>query len=254
MRVLPVIDLKAGLVVRGVGGNRHEYQPIASRIVSSALPVPVARAYREAFGLHELYLADLDAIAGMEPSWQTYSALENEGFQLWVDAGLAAGTVERLASLGVPNIVAGLESMPGPDALAELLLLLGPERVVFSLDMKAAQPLGDSAGWSIPDPFEIACHAIRLGIARVIVLDLASVGAGEGVPTLALCKRLQERFPNVQQTSGGGVRDVNDLKLLKQTGVACALVASALHDGRIARADIEAVADSSIESPSNKRC
>lgn len=239
--MLPVIDLKSSLVVRGMGGKRHEYRPIESRLASTPLAVPVARAFRQHFDLHELYVADLDAIAGKEPAWEIYEDLHSDGFQLWVDAGLAPGTAERLASLGVTSVIAGLESLPGPDALAELLPLRGPDRVVFSLDMKAAQPLGDSAGWTSPDPFHIATDAIRLGVNRLIVLDLAGVGAGRGVPTLPLCARFRAQFPAVQLTSGGGVRDGNDLQRLKQVGVDCAMIASALHDGKITRADIEEI-------------
>ena len=244
MQILPVIDMKAGFVVRGVGGRRDEYRPVQGRLVSSALPLAVARAFRDSLGLHEIYVADLDAIAGSDPAWKVYEDLVTEGLLLWVDAGFQQGRAERLASLGVHSVIAGLESLAEPNALAELIQRLGTDRLVFSLDLKADRALGNSTGWSSPDPFHIATDAVRLGVNRVIVLDLTGVGAGEGVPTLSLCARLRAEFPDIQLTTGGGVRDVNDLRLLKQAGVDYALVASALHDGKIARADIETMASS----------
>jgi len=45
MRIIPVIDLMHGQVVRGIAGQRHTYQPIQSRLVASADPMAVARAF-----------------------------------------------------------------------------------------------------------------------------------------------------------------------------------------------------------------
>jgi phosphoribosylformimino-5-aminoimidazole carboxamide ribotide isomerase len=64
MRVVPVLDLKGGHVVHGVGGRREEYRPVVSRLTDSSAPADVATAFRDRFGLSELYVADLDDIAG----------------------------------------------------------------------------------------------------------------------------------------------------------------------------------------------
>ncbi|HEV7223801.1 MAG TPA: hypothetical protein VGN42_13930, partial [Pirellulales bacterium] len=60
MQMIPVIDLMGGLVVRGVGGRRHEYRPIESRLCAGANPAAIARALREQFAIDEIYLAELD--------------------------------------------------------------------------------------------------------------------------------------------------------------------------------------------------
>ena len=41
--VIPVIDLKDGVVVRGVAGRRDEYRPIESRFASDPRPATVAQ-------------------------------------------------------------------------------------------------------------------------------------------------------------------------------------------------------------------
>ena len=76
MRVIPVLDIKDGLVVRGIGGRRDEYRPIASKLTASCQPVDVARAFRDLLGLEEIYLADLDAIAGARPAWDIYREIQ----------------------------------------------------------------------------------------------------------------------------------------------------------------------------------
>jgi phosphoribosylformimino-5-aminoimidazole carboxamide ribotide isomerase len=239
MRALPVLDLKNGLVVRGVAGRRDDYRPVISKITPSAVPVDVARAFRDHFGLAELYLADLDAIAGTPPALGTYDKLHRDGFRLWIDAGIREEKVARvLATAGIEGIVAGLETLAGPETLWRLCQEHG-ERLVFSLDLKGGRPLARSPAWKSPDPWAIARQAVEAcGVRRVVVLDLARVGVGEGTGTESLCRQLAEQFPHVELTAGGGVRDLNDLRRLGQCGVARVLVASALHDGRLTRQDL----------------
>ena len=75
MRVIAVLDIMGGVVVRGIAGRRSEYRPIRSSLCSSSEPAAVARAIVERFGLQEFYIADLDAIAGGEPAWGVYEQI-----------------------------------------------------------------------------------------------------------------------------------------------------------------------------------
>jgi phosphoribosylformimino-5-aminoimidazole carboxamide ribotide isomerase len=243
MRVFPVLDLMGGQVVRGIAGRRHEYRPVVSRLSASARPLDVARAFRDHFGLTHLYLADLDAIAGQAPALNVYARLQADGFRLWVDAGIRkAADGEVLAKVGIGGVVAGLESLAEPAALAELCQGLGPERVLLSLDLKEGRPLADLHVWEAADAVSITARAVRCGVRRLIVLDLARVGVATGTGTEDLCRMLMGAFPMLEVVAGGGVRDVADLRRLWQCGVAGALVASALHDGRLSRADLDSLA------------
>jgi phosphoribosylformimino-5-aminoimidazole carboxamide ribotide isomerase len=239
VRVVPVLDLRGGAVVRGVAGPRAEYRPVVSRLTASADPRDVARAFRDHFGLDELYVADLDAIAGHPASLATFEDLRALGFRLWVDAGLrdAAGAGPLLAA-GVATVVAGLETLAGPQALAGLVGLCG-ERLLFSLDLKGGLPLGLPGVWKGDSGWTVAGEAVRLGVRRVLVLDLARVGVGTGTGTEDLCRRLRSGFPSLEVVAGGGVRGPDDLARLRACGVDAVLVASALHDGQLKRQDVK---------------
>jgi phosphoribosylformimino-5-aminoimidazole carboxamide ribotide isomerase len=239
MRIIPVLDLQAGHVVRGVGGRRQEYRPLVSPLCPSSRPLDVARAFRERFGFTELYVADLDALAGASPALDTYAGLRADGLRLWVDAGVReAAAAAALAAAGVERIVVGLETVAGPTVLRETVGRLGAERVVFSLDLKQGVPLGDLSAWQRPDAWSIAEQALALGVRHLLVLDLARVGERGGTGTDALCARLAAAYPDVYLTAGGGVRDLADVQRLRRCGVAAVLVATALHDGRIRPEDI----------------
>jgi phosphoribosylformimino-5-aminoimidazole carboxamide ribotide isomerase len=238
MRILPVLDLMNGVVVRGVGGRRDQYKPIASKLTTSVQPLDVAHAFRQHFSFDELYVADLDAIAGGEPSTSTYLHLLAEGFRLWVDAGIGpdGGHLNLLAAAGVTNLIAGLESLSGLDELSRLLACYSPSRLIFSLDLKNGEPMGED-GWCGRDPWCIAEQVIALGVERILALDLASVGSSRGTATEGLCARLRTSFPTLEITAGGGIRGADDLRSLQRIGVDNVLIASALHDGRLQRVD-----------------
>jgi phosphoribosylformimino-5-aminoimidazole carboxamide ribotide isomerase len=238
MQVIPVIDLMDGLVVRGVGGQRHAYRPIESQLAPDARPASVARALRSA-GFRSVYVADLDAIAGRAPAWSLYEDLLGAGLDLWIDAGLtSAGQAAQMREFrfqgrSIAAIVGGLESVPGPAILADLLAAVGPDRFIFSLDLKRGVPLAASPAWQGLSPGQIATVALRAGVRRMILLDLAAVGMDQGPSTVPLCRALRCLDPRLQIISGGGVRGQGDLAALAQSGCDAALVASALHDGRL---------------------
>ena len=240
MRVIPVLDLKGGCVVHAVAGRREKYQPIRSVLVDSAVPLEVAAAFRHVLGLQELYVADLDAIGGSEPACGTLEALVNLGCQLMVDAGVQdQERAERLVESGVSRVVLALESLPDPAVLDRLLCAIGQDRLVFSLDLRAGEPLGPRVAWGFASGLEIAERVVCSGVRQMIVLDLAHVGTGSGPGTVPLCCQILDRHPTVELICGGGVRDVADLHRLGTTPIAGVLVATALHQGRITRADLE---------------
>jgi phosphoribosylformimino-5-aminoimidazole carboxamide ribotide isomerase len=230
MRVIPVIDLKSGAAVHAVRGERERYRPLRSKIVAGSDPVEVARAVRERFGLDELYVADLDAIAGGPGHREVVAALAREA-ALMVDAGVAdAAAVRRLLELGAGRVVIGTETLVNEAALERLRRELPDAPLVLSLDLRAGRLLS-------PDPELVQLGAVEAlarlapsGVREVIVLDLERIGSGAG-PDVALVRELCAHFAELELLAGGGVRHADDLYALAEAGAAGALVATALHGG-----------------------
>ena len=243
-----------GQVVRGKAGQRQEYRPIQSLLSVDARPTSVGCALAEA-GFRTTYVADLDAILGGSPAWSIYETLMRSGLELWVDAGLStAAQAREMANFEVDArplsaIVAGLESLRSPEELAAMRRTLGAERLIFSLDMKNGAPLGGPE-WGDLAARQIAILALRMGVRRMLVLDLASVGMGRGTGTEPLCRELRSLDRGLEIITGGGVRSLADLRSLKAAGCDAALVASALHDEKFNAADCVSLRDS---RPSGRR-
>lgn len=241
IRIIPVLDLKAGRAVHAIGGDRAHYRPLRSRLHPSCDPLEIARGFRDLYHFGELYIADLDAIAGMPPALSLFQAIRSLGLDLWVDAGLRDRTMlPPLLNAGISTLIVGLETVRGPVALAGIISEVGPDRLVFSLDLRAGLPLfaEGRARWGTTDPFSLARSVMTLGVRRLVLLDLARVGTGRGTGTLALLARLRELDTSTEITVGGGIADRDEVQTLERAGANNILVGSALHDGRIDSTDL----------------
>ena len=242
MQIVPVIDLARGRAVHAVGGDRNRYQPVRSLLTGDASgnPLILLQAIRRHFGLGEIYLADLDAIQGGPIQRATIRELAAERGALVVDAGtwLPGGALDVL-SCGPGQVVIGLETLRSFGDLAAIVRALGPERIWFSLDLKMGRPLLHPALGSAASSLDVAAlvrQATATGVGQILLLDLGRVGSGEGVD-LRLLEGLRRLLPAERLWVGGGVRGREELARLNDMGCDGALVASAIHAGRVTADD-----------------
>ena len=249
MNIIPVIDLLNGVVVRGVAGQREKYRPICSLLAPSPDPSVIMNAMRQTFGLQQFYIADLDAIQHQRLNRCTIAELSEPDVSLMVDRGVRSeADVEELLDLGVDRVVVALETLAGLHSAAQLLTRFGSEQLVVSLDLQNGRLLTACEDWQDGSPRQIARQLSEVGYRQFIVLDLATVGTNQGVPTLELCRHLHASLPDTTLVTGGGIRGVDDLCELRQSGVAAALVASAMHDGRLSAEDVQSILNGSDDN------
>ncbi len=91
VRIIPVLDLKGGEVVRAEKGQRDRYRPMVTPLAASSDPVAVAEGLRTLFPFGTFYIADLDAIEGRPPNHDALARLRRmqDEPELWLDAGFA---------------------------------------------------------------------------------------------------------------------------------------------------------------------
>lgn len=243
-----MLDLSRGLAVHAQAGDRSRYATVQSVLAPGADgdPVVLLRALRESLGATECYVADLDAIQGgaIQRTILRELAQFETGFAgpLLVDAGTRhpGGTLEVLAC-GASEVVIGLESLHAFADLRAIVEMVGPSRVVFSLDLRLGSPIlhpamHDASG-TRPDAASLALQAVDAGARSVLVLDIGRVGTGVGVD-LGLLESLRRRLPSERLLAGGGVLTRRDLDRMRDAGCDAALVASAIHSGRIGAVDL----------------
>jgi phosphoribosylformimino-5-aminoimidazole carboxamide ribotide isomerase len=250
MRLIPVLDLKGGIAVHAVRGERARYVPVQSVLAPSADPVGLARAFLTKLGCRDCYVADLDAIQGQADHGRVIRAIAEVGVAVWLDAGISApADAIRAIDRGAARVIVGTETLRSAESLDAIVSVL-PRRpaaraptgeqglgaqtstCVLSLDLRDGRLLGGSPVIEDFDAIDLAALAWTAGIQSFIVLDLARVGSGGGVQTGTAVK-LRAALPAAEIIVGGGVRDTADVRELARAGFDGVLVATALHTGAI---------------------
>ena len=222
IRCILALDLKGGIVVHGVRGERDLYRPIHeySRIVSTSDPFDVIRSLKP----NETYVADLDRITGTGDNLPAIARISRLTDTI-VDAGIAgqqdAAEVRRAAG----RIILGTET-----ATILLIEALQGDDAIVSVDMRHGQMMAADPALR-ESPLDVVKKLNSLDLGGIILLDVARVGSGEGVDLELLRQAVStSRHPVIV---GGGVRDVQDLERIERSGAAGAIVASAVHAGSI---------------------
>jgi phosphoribosylformimino-5-aminoimidazole carboxamide ribotide isomerase len=245
MRVVPVLDLKGGVAVHAVRGERDAYAPVRSVLSASPDPVAVARAYRERLGATACYVADLDAITGTGDHGPVIRAIAALGLAVWLDAGVATpAAARRAAACDAARVIVGTETLRDPRDLPALIEAARDRPrgadCLLSLDHRAGQLLGGSPAVAGTEAIALAAAAWVAGIRAFIVLDLARVGARTG-PETEPARKLRARLPDAEVVVGGGVRGAEDLRALARAGYQAVLVGTALHTGVLGPQELAAI-------------
>jgi phosphoribosylformimino-5-aminoimidazole carboxamide ribotide isomerase len=233
MDVIPVIDVRHGVAVAAVRGQRADYRPLATPLAAGSDPVAVARGYAALFTFSVLYVADLDGIEGRGRDVGLAAKLGAAlpGTRLWVDDGTVVNqAAQRVAAHSGTTLVIGTESLGAPEDVVALRAL--PRNAyVLSLDFRGDDFVG-------PPP--VLAEA-EYWPDNVIVMTLARVGAGEGPDTVRVAE-IAKRAVDRRVYAAGGVRGRGDIQALHAAGAAGVLVATALHRGTLKAGDLEEIA------------
>lgn len=234
VQLIPVVDLKGGLVVHARRGERDAYAPIRSSLTAGAEPVDIASALLQLHPFRVLYIADLDAIGQRGSNLRAIEALRDAfpWIELWVDAGIAdPRALREWQRRRLGRAVIGTECNPHPDLIATLRTDSSGSCPLLSIDFDQSGPLASESVLGDPSVWP----------QDVIVMTLARVGSGAG-PDLSALATVLARAQRRRVFAAGGVRGSADLATLHSLGVAGVLVASCLHEGQLTSADLASFA------------
>jgi phosphoribosylformimino-5-aminoimidazole carboxamide ribotide isomerase len=228
MLIIPVIDISHGLVVHAKKGSRDLYRPVTSVISSKPDPVSVISSYLELYPFKIFYIADLDAIQGNERQDEliTTLALDYKQCEFWLDAGLDVLKDSNLI-YKAKNIkpVLGSENKFSKETFVSLTEQR--PNIILSLDFNQDGFIENN----------YLLEETSIWPKQIILMMLHRVGSNVGIdmPCLENVLTLAE---GKEVYSAGGIRNIDDLKLLKTIGVKGVLLASALHSGDITKEDL----------------
>jgi len=232
MVIIPVIDLRHGMVVHAIKGKRDAYQPIESILTNHTEPHAILAAFLELYPFKQIYIADIDALQNNGNHSQLIEAMTNNypDCEFWVDAGLELIDEQQHCSNIKP--VLGSENKFTEKRLS--VLIKNNPNIILSLDF--------SESGLIENPYLL--ERPELWSKRLIVMMLHRVGSNKGVDTKQLdAVHTLSLNMNNEIYSAGGIKDMQDLHDLKRKGITGVLLATTLHNGAITKQDLNQFLD-----------
>jgi phosphoribosylformimino-5-aminoimidazole carboxamide ribotide isomerase len=235
--IIPSIWLIDGKCVRLKRGD------FATQEVVSHNPLEIAQAFED-HGIRWLHLVDLDGARRGEP--KNYHILETlagyTNLQIDFTGGITTdGDVLKAFEHGAKAITAATVAATFPERFSQWILSYGREKINLAADTNPQDHLIKVRGWQKKtqiDLFDHIDHFYERGLKYLKCSDVTRDGVLEG-PNFKLYQEIVEKFPNIRLAASGGVRNIEDFKLLKDLGVTAVVFGRAYFEGLITLKDLD---------------
>ncbi len=226
MDILPAIDLKDGLAVRLTHGLMD-----TAKIYSNE-PFEVAKKFEE-MGSKWLHLVDLNGAFAGEPKnlEQIVKIRENCNLKLELGGGIRdVDTIRRYCDLGVDRVILGSIALKNPEFVKQM-----SKNYSVAVGIDAIDGYVAVEGWAQKSTMratDLAQEFANAGVEAIICTDVGRDGTLSGVNvdfTLEIA-----RASGIDTIASGGVKDINDIKLLLETKkVSGVIVGKAYYEGTL---------------------
>ncbi len=234
MEIIPAIDIIDGKCVRLSQGDYSQ------KIIYNENPLEVAKQFQTA-GLQRLHLVDLDgAKANHIVNHKTLQTISSQT-KLKIDFGGGIKTDEDIKiafDSGAQQITAGSIAVKSRDTVLRWLDKYGAEKIILGADVK--DEMIAVSGWqenSSINLFGFLKDYVTHGIQYVICTDIAKDGMLQG-SSISLYKKILQQFPSIKLIASGGVSDLDELNVLRETCLHGAIIGKAIYEGKISLADL----------------
>jgi len=236
MLIYPAIDLIEGRCVRLALGD---FDTVTAYGEPQAQLADFAAA-----GARWVHIVDLDGAKLGEPKQRKLVGVLARSVDVRVQSGGGVRTRDDVAALleaGVARAVVGSAAVKRPEDVRGWIEEFGAERVCCAFDVRANG-----------DAFEVVVHGWRDGggisisealalyppgaLKHILVTDVSRDGVLSG-PNIALIEGLVRARPDLDIQASGGVSNLEDLKRLRATGAAGAIVGRALYEKKFTLED-----------------
>lgn len=233
-RIIPVIDIMNGIAVHANKGLRNEYQPIHMKFSLSSEPHDLMKVFSRDFQFTEVYIADLDSIIREKPNIELLqSIIQNSSLKIMLDAGVRnLYDVIQFKNLGLNKMILATETIDSFNVIEDAIAEIGKEKIIVSIDLKKQHLISESQEIAQMGIENIIKKVKDRGISEIILLDLAKIGSLSGGGSSDY-QTLRNQFPGMCFIIGGGIKDMNDVRLLELQKFNGGLIATALHKGII---------------------
>ncbi|MDP4092989.1 MAG: 1-(5-phosphoribosyl)-5-[(5-phosphoribosylamino)methylideneamino]imidazole-4-carboxamide isomerase [Bacillota bacterium] len=225
MIIYPAVDVKDGKCVRLVQGKFNDVT------VYSDDPVEMAMKWEQK-GAQYLHVIDLDGARTGTPN--NIATISDMAVRLGIPVQLGGGirsieTMEIILCKGIQRFILGTSAVKDPN-LVKTALKTFENNVVIGIDARDGRVAIE--GWAKTSEFTAVGFAKKmedLGAKTLIYTDISKDGMLSGPNLKAMEEMVRE--VDMEVIASGGVSNIEDIKALKNVGVAGVIVGKALYTG-----------------------
>ncbi|KEJ00930.1 1-(5-phosphoribosyl)-5-[(5-phosphoribosylamino)methylideneamino] imidazole-4-carboxamide isomerase [Clostridium botulinum A2B7 92] len=227
MIVLPAIDLKDGKCVRLYQGDFK-----ASNVVAED-PIEVALKFKEN-GAEYIHIVDLDgALTGEIKNLSIISSIiKTINTPVELGGGIRnLNTIDMFIDAGIERVILGTAALNNR-GLVEEAVKKYDKKIAIGIDAKNEKVAIN--GWlnvSSINYIDFAKEMENIGVRNIIFTDISKDGTLKG-PNLNQLKKLNESI-SCNIIASGGIKDIEDLKAIKEMDIYGTVVGKAIYSGNI---------------------
>jgi len=226
--VFPAIDLRAGKIVRLAQGDPSRQTTYGDD------PRQQAEQFK-AEGAEWLHVINLSG-AFNEDAQANLKALESilsVGLKVEFGGGIRdEETVRVPLEMGVERVFLGTATFKSPELVDWAIARYGPSHIAGDIGSYDGQVL--IQGWQESTPLtvlEVGQQLRAQGVEWCVLTDVKRDGVGTGVD-VANALELQEKT-GLQVVASGGVSKLEDVRRVKEAGLAGVIIGRALYEGKL---------------------
>jgi phosphoribosylformimino-5-aminoimidazole carboxamide ribotide isomerase len=240
--IFPAIDLRNGQVVRLNQGDPNQQKTYSTN------PAAIARNMLEK-GARWLHVVNLDGAFGESSNANLIALSRIIGIAREFQAGVqfggglhTLGQVQDTLAYGVTRVVLGSMAVQKPKNIRMLLQEHPSDQIAVSLDGRNKKVM--VSGWQEESEigiFELAAKLKEMGLTWLVYTDIERDGMQTGSDFETTVSLARETGMNI--IASGGVTTVEEVKNLKNQGVAGAIIGRALYEGTVDLGELLAAAE-----------
>ncbi len=227
MVIYPAIDIKQGKCVRLMQGRFSDVT------VYSDSPVQMAKKW-EQLGAEYIHLVDLDG--ALEGDMINSGIIKDIATTVKVPVQIGGGirsieAIDTMINNGVARVILGTSAVKNPELVKQAVHKYGD---IIAVGIDAKDGLVAIEGWEKVSDFSAVSFGKKMqdiGVKTIIYTDISRDGMLQG-PNIPAMKEMADSL-TIDVIASGGVSNIDDIKALKQSGVAGVIVGKALYTGNV---------------------
>lgn len=226
MIIFPAVDILGGQCVQLVQGRRESARAFGT-------PLENARRWLDA-GAEALHVVNLDGAFGAAQAnaEMIREVIKETGVFVQLGGGIRSRE-DACAWLetGVERVILGTVAVREPEIIRDLSLEFGPEQVMAGVDARGGAVVIEGWQEEAGDYLSWAKRFEMLGAGSLLFTNVAVEGLCQGIETEPVARLLEQT--DLPVVVAGGVTSVEDVRALRDLGVAGVVLGSALYNGKI---------------------